>query len=446
MDPNTLAIIVLLGSFALMIFLRFPIAYAVGLSSVFCLLTMGNSLNAICRLMVKGISSFPLMAVPFFITMGVLMGKGGISDKLIALANACVGWMRGGLAMVNIVASYFFGGISGSAAADTASIGSIMIPMMVDQGYDADFSTAVTITSSCEGLLVPPSHNMVIYATTAGGISVGSLFLAGYLPGALLALSLMVGSYIISVKRNYPKGEPFHIVNFFKQLWISIWALLAIIIVVVGVVGGAFTATESAAIAVIYSLIVSVFVYKGVDWKGVWKALDECVNTLAIVMILIATSAVFGDCLTKLHVPDLAAQAIVGITDNKIILILLLNVILLVLGMIMDMAPIILIATPILLPVATQYCGLDPIQFGIMVVLNCGIGLLTPPVGAVLFIGSAVAKRPMEKVVKATLPFYLCMIITLLMVSYWQDVSLIIPKLLDDYQPVVAGLAGLLRP
>ncbi len=443
MDTQTLAIIVLLGSFIIMILLRFPIAYAVGLSSVLCLLTMGNSLNAICRLMVKGISSFPLMAVPFFITMGVLMGKGGISDKLIALANACVGWMRGGLAMVNIVASYFFGGISGSASADTASIGSIMIPMMVDQGYDADFSTAVTITSSCEGLLVPPSHNMVIYATTAGGISVGSLFLAGYLPGALLALSLMIGSYIISVKRNYPKGEPFHIVNFFKQLGVSIWALLAIVIVVVGVVGGAFTATESAAIAVLYSLIVSVFVYKGVDWKGVWKALDECVNTLAIVMILIATSAVFGDCLTKLHVPDLAAQAIVGVTDNKIILILLLNVILLVLGMIMDMAPIILIATPILLPVATQFCGLDPIQFGIMVVLNCGIGLLTPPVGAVLFIGSAVAKRPMEKVVKATLPFYLCMIITLLLVSYWQDVSLIIPKLLGGYEPMVAGLANM---
>ena len=435
MDVNTIAIAVLLGSFAVMILLRFPIAYAVGLASVFCLLSMGNSLNAVCRLMVKGISSFSLMAVPFFITMGVLMGKGGISDKLIALANACVGWMRGGLAMVNIVASYFFGGISGSASADTASIGSIMIPMMVDQGYDADFSTAVTITSSCEGLLVPPSHNMVIYATTAGGISVGSLFLAGYLPGALLALSLMVGSYIISVKRNYPKGEPFHIVNFFKQLWISIWALLAIVIVVVGVVAGWFTATESAAIAVIYSLIVSVFVYKGVDWKGVWKALDECVGTLAIVLILIATSAVFGDCLTKLHVPDLAAQAIVSLTDNRIILIILLNIILLILGMIMDMAPIILIATPILLPVATQYCGLDPIQFGIMVVLNCGIGLLTPPVGAVLFIGSAVAKRPMERVVKATLPFYCCMIITLLLVSFWPDVSLIIPKLFGGYIP-----------
>jgi len=437
MDANTLAIAVLLGSFALMILLRFPIAYAVGLSSVLCLMVMGNSLSDVCRLMVKGISSYSLMAVPFFITMGVLMGSGGISDKLIALANACVGWMRGGLAMVNIVASYFFGGISGSAAADTASIGSIMIPMMVDQGYDADFSTAVTITSSCEGLLVPPSHNMVIYAMTAGGISVGSLFLAGYLPGALLAISLMIGSYIISVKRNYPKGEKFSLSLFFKQLGVSIWALAAIVIVVFGVVGGAFTATESAAIAVLYSLVVSVFVYKGLDWKGVWKALEECINTLAIVLILIATSAVFGNCLTLLHVPDLAAQAMIGLTENRIILILLLNLILLVLGCIMDMAPIILIATPILLPVATEACGLDPIQFGIMLVLNCGIGLLTPPVGAVLFIGSAVARRPMEKVVKATLPFYLCMIIALLLISFVPDISLIIPKLLGGYIPAL---------
>ena len=312
-----------------------------------------------------------------------------------------------------------------------------MIPMMVDQGYDADFSTAVTITSSCEGLLVPPSHNMVIYATTAGGISVGSLFLAGYIPGALLALSLMIGSYIISVKRNYPKGDKFNLMNFVRQLGKSIWALAAVVIVVIGVVAGYFTATESAAIAVIYSLIVSVYVYKGLNWKGVWKELESCVDTLGIVLILIATSAVFGNCLTMLHVPDVAAKAIVSLTSNRIILIILLNVILLILGCIMDMAPIILIATPILLPIATQYCGLDPIQFGIMVVLNCGIGLLTPPVGAVLFIGSAVAKEPMEKVVKATLPFYLCMIITLLLISFIPDVSLILPKLLGGYIPVL---------
>ncbi|MBP5605588.1 MAG: TRAP transporter large permease subunit, partial [Ruminiclostridium sp.] len=213
MDPETLSTVILLGSFLIMILLRFPIAYAVGISTALCLVSMGQNLVSLPQLMVKGVWSFSLMAVPFFITMGVLMGTGGISDKLIALANSLVGWMRGGLAQVNIVASYFFGGISGSAAADTASLGSILIPMMVDEGYDADFSTAVTITSSCEGLLVPPSHNMVIYATAVGGLSVGALFMAGYLPGALLAIALMVGSYILAVKRHYPKGEKFSIKN-----------------------------------------------------------------------------------------------------------------------------------------------------------------------------------------------------------------------------------------
>ena len=214
MTTQSLAILVLLGSFILLILLRFPIAYAVGISSVLCLLVQGVPITTVCQHMVKGINSFSLMAVPFFITMGVLMGSGGISKKLIALADSCVGWMTGGMAMVNIVASYFFGGISGSAAADTASLGSILIPMMKEQGYDEDFSTAVTITSSCEGLLVPPSHNMVIFAMAAGGVSVGSLFLAGYVPGAMLALSLMVGSYIISKKRHYPKGEKFSLKRF----------------------------------------------------------------------------------------------------------------------------------------------------------------------------------------------------------------------------------------
>lgn len=428
MSVDTMAIAILLGSFFVMVFLRFPIAYAVALSSVFCLMAQGLPLTTICQQMVKGISSFSLMAVPFFITMGCLMGSGGISEKLIALANACVGWMRGGMAMVNIVASYFFGGISGSASADTASLGSILIPMMVDQGYDDDFSTAVTITSSCEGLLVPPSHNMVIYAMSAGGVSVGSLFLAGYIPGALLAISLMIGSYIISKKRNYPKGDKFTFKNLLKQLSVSIWALAAVVIVVVGVVGGWFTATESAAVAVIYSLLVSVYIYKGLDWKGVWKVLGDCVDTLSIVLILISTSSIFGYCLTTLHVPSMAANAVVGLTNNPILIALLLNLILLVLGCIMDMAPIILIATPILLPIATSI-GINPIQFGIMIVLNCGIGLLTPPVGAVLFIGSAVGKVKMEKVVKATLPFYLCMIAVLLLLTFIPEITMLLPNL-----------------
>ncbi len=376
-----------------------------------------------------GINSFSLMAVPFFITMGVLMGSGGISQKLIALADAFVGWMTGGMAMVNIVASYFFGGISGSAAADTASLGSILIPMMVEQGYDDDFSTAVTITSSCEGLLVPPSHNMVIYAMAAGGVSVGSLFLAGYLPGALLAVSLMIGSFIISKKRHYPRGEKFSLKRLGKQFVTSVWALAAVIIVVVGVVGGWFTATESAAIAVIYSLLVSLYIYKGLNWKGVWKCLEQCVDTLAIVLILIATSSAFGYCLTALHVPALASQAIMGVTNNPYIIALLLDLVLLFLGCIMDMSPIILIATPILLPIATSI-GISPIQFGIMIVLNCGIGLLTPPVGAVLFIGSAVGKVKMERVVKATLPFYLCMFVVLLLLTFIPEISMLLPSLL----------------
>ena len=430
MSAQTLAIVVLLGSFLLMVLLRFPIAYAVGISSVLCLMVQGQSLATICQYMVKGISSFSLMAVPFFITMGVLMGTGGISDKLIALADSIVGWMTGGMAMVNIVASYFFGGISGSAAADTASIGSIMIPMMVDQGYDDDFSTAVTITSSCEGLLVPPSHNMVIYAMSAGGVSIGALFLAGYLPGALLAVSLMVGSYIISKKRHYPKGDKFSIKRLGKQFIASFWALAAVLIVVVGVVGGVFTATESAAVAVIYSLIVSVFIYKGLNWKGVWQALDKCIDTLSIVLILISTSAIFGFCLTRLHVPDMASKAILGVSSNPYVIALLIDLILLILGCIMDMAPIILIATPILLPIATSI-GITPVQFGIIMVLNCGIGLLTPPVGAVLFIGSAVGHCKMERVVKATLPFYVCMIITLLLVTFIPGIAMFLPELLS---------------
>ena len=428
MDTNSMAILILLGSFALVLLMRVQIAYAVGISSILCCLYLKLPITTICQMMVKGVNSFSLMAVPFFITMGVLMGSGGISEKLISLANSLAGWMTGGMAMVNIVASYFFGGISGSAAADTASLGTILIPMMVDQGYDDDFSTAVTITSSCEGLLVPPSHNMIIYATTAGSISVGSLFLAGYIPGAVLAVSLMIGSYIISVRRRYPKGEKFSFRAFFHELGRSVWALAAVLIVVVGGVAGVFTATESAAIAVVYSLFVSVFIYKGLDWKGVWKAFGDSLDTLAIVLILIATSNAFGYLLTYLRVPNLAAGAITSLTTNPIVLALMINVILLVLGCVMDMAPIILIATPILLPLA-QTIGIDPIQFGIMIVLNCGIGLLTPPVGAVLFIGSAVSGVPMERVVRATFPFYVCMIITLLLVTFIPQVSLFLPGL-----------------
>ena len=249
---------------------------------------------------------------------------------------------------------------------------------------------------------------------------------------ALLAVSLMVGSYIISKKKHYPKGDKFSFKGLLKQIGISIWALAAVVIVVIGVVAGWFTATESAAIAVFYSLIVSVYIYKGLDWKGVWKCLEQCIDTLSIVLILISTSSIFGYCLTTLHVPDMVANAIVGFSTNPIVIALLIDLILLFLGCIMDMAPIILIATPILLPIATSI-GIDPVQFGIIMVLNCGIGLLTPPVGSVLFIGSAVSGVKMERVVKATLPFYICMIIVLMLLTFIPEVSLLLPRVFGGY-------------
>ena len=300
---------------------------------------------------------------------------------------------------------------------------------MVKQGYDKGILDGAYHCIVCRRDPGSSKSQHVIYSMAAGGVSIGSLFLAGYLPGALLAVSLMITVYIISVRRNFPKGDKFNLLNMIKQIIRSFWALAAVLIVVIGVVAGVFTATESSAIAVIYSLIVSVFIYKGLTWKGVWKAFEECIDTLSIVLILIATSSIFGYLLTHLHVPQLATKALISVSDSPVVIALLINLILLVLGCIMDMAPIILITTPILLPVATSI-GISPVQFGIMVVLNCGIGLLTPPVGAVLFIGSAVGKVPIERLAKATLPFYLAMIATLLVVTFVPEVSMWLPSLL----------------
>ena len=410
MTVQTLAILVLLVSFFVMIFLRFPIAYAVGLSSVFCLMVQGQALTDVCRLMVKGISSFSLMAVPFFITMGVLMGSGGISEKLIALADACVGWMRGGMAMVNIVASYFFGGISGSASADTASIGSIMIPMMVDQGYGADFSTAVTITSSCEGLLVPPSHNMVIYATTAGGISVGSLFLAGYLPGALLAIVLMIGSYIISVKRNYPKGDPFSIKAFVKQLGTSIWALAAVIIVVFGVVGGVFTATESAAVACVWAFIAGVFIYKEIKIADLIPILMKSAKSAAMILFIIAASTAFSWVFTFSGASAALVQLVVSMNLNKTLFCLVVAIILLIFGTFMEGTAIAVLLVPVLWPIA-ESMGINVIHFGMILCISNVIGTMTPPVAVNIFSAVQVTRSVRElkigEISKAEIPFFI---------------------------------------
>ncbi|WP_101910234.1 TRAP transporter large permease [Marasmitruncus massiliensis] len=435
MDTNTIAVFILVGTFFAMIICRFPIAFAIGISSILTTAYLGLPLMQVAQIMVKGVNVFSLMAVPFFIIAGELMGAGGISKRLISLSDAIVGWIRGGLAMVNIVASMFFGGISGSSTADTASLGTILIPMMKDQGYDEEFATNVTMTSSVQGLLIPPSHNMVMYAMVAGSVSVGRLFLAGFVPGILLGIALMIYSYILAVKRHYPKGDPFSIKRLITTMADSVWGLMTVIIVVLGVVTGIVTATESAAIAVVWAIIVSFFIYRELTLKEMWKLMERSLSTLAIVLILISTSTVFGWLLTYLKMPEMVVNAILGLTDNKYAIMFILNVIMLVLGTIMDMSAIILVATPILLPVATSI-GIDPVHFGAIMILNLGIGLITPPVGGTLFVGSAVSGVPIERLVKTLLPFFAVMIAVLLLITYVPGLVMWLPNLM---MPVIGS-------
>ena len=375
---NSTAVLILVVSFFVMLIGRVPIAFAIGISSILTTAYLGLPLMQIAQLMVKGVNVFTLMAVPFFIVAGEIMGAGGISNRLIKLADALVGWLRGGLAMVNCVDSMFFGGISGSSTADTAALGSIIIPMMKEQGYDECFATNLTMTSSVQGLLIPPSHNMVMYAMVAGGVSVGRLFLGGIIPGVSLGLTLAVYCYFMAKKHNYPMGSPFNLKNAVRAIVDAFWGLVTLLIVVVGVVTGIVTATESAALAVVWSLMVGFFVYKELTLIEAWHVLERALGTLAIVMILISTSQVFGWLLTYLQMPQMIADAILGLTSNKYAIMLILNLIMLFLGMIMDMSAIILVATPILLPIA-QSAGMDVVHFGVVMILNLGIGLIPPP-------------------------------------------------------------------
>lgn len=424
-----LAILVLLVSFFVILFLGGHISYAMIGSSILTFFYLHLPPLQIVSALVDGIDGFTFLAIPFFILSGDIMARGGISDRLIKLADAFVGWMRGGMSMVNILASLFFGGISGSATADTASLGAILIPMMKKKGYDGEFSTAVTMASSVEGMLIPPSHNMIIYAMAAGGLSVSALFMAGIIPGIVLAIALMIYSFYLSVKRNYPKGDKFSFSNLFKALGKSIWGLGTILIVVFGVVTGCFTATESAAIACLYAVVVSLFVYREMTLKDLVPIMKNSVKVLSTVLLLIAASGPFGFCITYLRIPDMVVQGMLALTTSKTLLIILINVIILLLGTILGMAPIIVIVTPILLPVLNTI-GLSPIQFGVMLILNCGIGLLTPPVGGVLFVGSGISGIPIEKLTKHTLPFILVMLVVLLLVSFIPELSLGIPRLL----------------
>lgn len=428
--PNlTIATIILIGSFILFIALRFPIAYSLGIASVVTVMYLKMPVEMVAQNTVRGINAFSLMAVPFFIISGELMSQGGIANRLVNLANAMVGWMRGGLAVVNIVASMFFGGISGSSAADTASLGPILIPMMNKQGYDNEFSTGITCASSVQGMLIPPSHNMVIYAMVAGSVSVGALFLAGLVPGILLGVFLLIYSLYMSKKKNYPKGDPFNFKNVLVALKDSIFGLITVLIVVVGVIGGFFTATEAAGLSVVWAFIVTFFIYKEIPLRRFWDILGTSLRTISMVMIIIGTSAAFGWLLAFLKVPEMVAGGILTLTTNKILVLLIINAILFVFGMFMDMAAIITITTPILLPIAMQV-GMDPVHYGAMMVLNLGIGVLTPPVGNTLFIGSAISGLKIERLAKSMIPMYIVMVATLMVITYFPGVVMTLPKLL----------------
>lgn len=424
-------VLVLLGSFVLLLLIRVPVALSLIVSSFLTGLYMDIDLAALVQRMVGGLNSFSLLAIPFFILAGEIMNEGGISRRLINLANVMIGKVRGGLAMVNVLASTFFGGISGSAVADVSSIGSVLIPMMKKAKYDSDYAVNVTISSAAQGVMIPPSHNMIIYSTAAGGVSVGALFMGGIVPGILLGLILMVVTYVIAVKRNYPKGEPVKREEVPKIIREGLLGLLTAVIIIGGIVSGIFTATESAAIGVVYAFIITFFVYRDIPLSRMRIILVRTSKTLAMVLFLIASSSAFGWLLALLKVPAMVTEGLLAFSPNDIVTLLLINLILLVLGMFMDMAPLILIATPILLPVATA-AGMDPVQFGVVLILNLAIGLITPPVGTCLFVGCAIGQIPIEKTVKGMAPFYIAMIVTLLLVTFVPQFSLFLPDLLIE--------------
>ena len=422
---------ILIGSFLVLLILRVPITFTLFASSVVTAVYLKIPLMSIVQRMVSGVNSFSLLAIPFFILSGEMMSRGGISRRLIAFSNALIGRVRGGLAQVNCLASMFFGGISGSAVADVSSIGTMLIPMMKQKGYDDDFSVGVTVTSACQGVIIPPSHNMIIFTLAAGGgVSVGKMFMGGVLPGITLGVALMIISYVIAVKRNYPKEKRFTFKEVLTVTKDAILGLLTMVIIIGGVVSGVFTATESAAVACVYAFIITFFVYREISLKEFPVILLNTLRTLAMVMSLIAAANAFGWLLAYLRIPAAVTSFLLGLSHNPVVLLLLLNLMLLLLGCIMDMAPLIIITTPILYPVLVNGLHMDPVQFGIMLILNLSIGLCTPPVGSALFVGCAVGKISIEKAAKGMLPFYLAMIAVLLLVTFVPAVSLTIPNML----------------
>ena len=421
---------VLLFTLAILLALGMPVAFAVGLSAVAGALWIDLPLEALMIQITSGVNKFTLLAIPFFILAGAIMAEGGIARRLVNFAYVFVGFIRGGLSLVNIVASTFFGAISGSSVADTASIGSVMIPEMEKKGYPREYAAAVTASGSVQAILIPPSHNSVIYSLAAGGtVSIATLFIAGVLPGLLLGVSLMVLCLCFARKRGYPKGDKIPFRQALKIMLDALWGLMTVVIILGGILSGIFTATESAAVACLWAFFVTMFIYRDYKWSELPKLMCRTVKTVTIVMILIGFAAAFGAVMTYMQLPMRITEFFTSLSDNKYVILMYLNIMLLLIGTLMDMAPIILILTPVLLPV-TNSLGIDPVHFGMIMMVNLGIGLITPPVGSVLFVASAVSKQKIETVVRAMLPFYVMLLVVLGMVTYIPAISLWLPRVL----------------
>lgn len=429
---NLVEVLILVTSFLIFLSLRVPIAYAIGLAALFTLLSAMPFLPSVTTLaqrMATSLDSFTLSAIPFFILAGQIMNRGGIAVRLINFAKAIVGPLPGGLAFVNIISCMLFGAISGSAVAAASAIGGFMNPMMEKDGYDKSFSAAVNITSATTGLIIPPSNVLIVYSLASGGVSIAALFIAGYVPGLLIGLALMVVALIYSIIKKYPTDKLVGFKEFFKRFIDAFPSLMLLVVVIGGIVAGIFTATEASAVAVIYTLVLG-FVYKEITVKDISPILLETIKTSAIVLLLVSTSIAMSWVMSYENIPQEISNTLLSISDNPIVILIIINLILLFVGVFMDMTPAVLIFTPIFLPIVTEL-GMDPIHFGIIMIMNLCIGLCTPPVGSVLFVGCSVADLKIQQVIKPLLPLFLVMIGVLLLITYFPELTLWLPRQFD---------------
>ncbi|MEC9067270.1 TRAP transporter large permease [Pelagerythrobacter marinus] len=421
-------LLVLFGVLFILLAIGVPVAFSLLAAALCCFAAMGIPPIVAVQRVAAGISVFTLMAIPFFIFAGDLMYRAGIADRLVRVADAAVGRVRGGLGIVDVGASMMFGAVSGSAIASASAIGSTMVPLMRDKGYPGDYAVNVTVTAAIVGLLIPPSHNMIIYSAASGiGVSIGDLFLAGIVPGLLTGAMLMLAAWLVARRRGLPVGRFPGWREFIRAAAYAIPGLMTAVIIMGGILSGFFTPTESSAVAVVYTVAIGALVYRSLGWRGTWEAAAKSVRTASMVLFIIAAATAFGFALALLEVPAALASLIALMTENPLLTLLIINLMLLALGTFMDMAPLIVITTPIFLPVAMGV-GVDPVHFGIIMMLNLGIGLVTPPVGSVLFVGSAVGKVPVTALVRTIWPFYLTLVAALLLITYVPALSLWLPQ------------------